>query len=320
MNLSPERLSGLAADTGFRSESLEKVIRLGELLADIGRHPLLSRVLALKGGTALNLSFGPPPRLSVDLDFNYVGHLERTKMLEERPDVERAIETIGRGQGYQVQLSAEEHAGRKYYLSYRGANGMVDRIEVDLNFMFRIPLGEMRELSLWQPAGIEQPKTRIVPLEELFAGKVRALLDRMLPRDLFDATRLPQHDAKIWGTPRFHKIFVALAGTLPRPLGTYDRQRLDRVTQRIVREQLAPMVHASIRLSSDKLKTDAWNVIEPLLRLDSAERDYIDWIHRGELRPELLFPEDRDLSERIGKHPALNWKVANVRKALARKP
>ncbi len=25
MNLSPERLSGLAADTGFRSESLEKV-------------------------------------------------------------------------------------------------------------------------------------------------------------------------------------------------------------------------------------------------------------------------------------------------------
>jgi hypothetical protein len=50
MNLSAEHIQGLAAETGFRAETLEKVIRLGELAADIGRHPLLSRVLALKGG------------------------------------------------------------------------------------------------------------------------------------------------------------------------------------------------------------------------------------------------------------------------------
>jgi hypothetical protein len=50
MNLSAEHIQGLAAETGFRAETLEKVIRLGELAADIGRHSLLSRVLALKGG------------------------------------------------------------------------------------------------------------------------------------------------------------------------------------------------------------------------------------------------------------------------------
>jgi hypothetical protein len=41
MNLNVEYLERLAAETDFRSETLEKVIRLGELAADIGRHPLL---------------------------------------------------------------------------------------------------------------------------------------------------------------------------------------------------------------------------------------------------------------------------------------
>ena len=54
MRVSSRKLAALAAETGFRRETLEKVIRLGELLEDIARHPFLSKALALKGGTALN--------------------------------------------------------------------------------------------------------------------------------------------------------------------------------------------------------------------------------------------------------------------------
>lgn len=110
MKLNAEYLEGLAVETGFRPETLEKLIRLGELAADIERHPLLSRVLALKGDKALNLLFGPPARLSVDLDFNYIGQADRAGMQEERPEVERAIEIVGRGQGYQIQGSRDAHA------------------------------------------------------------------------------------------------------------------------------------------------------------------------------------------------------------------
>ena len=81
----PGRLRTISSQTGFRMETLEKVVRLGEVMSDIAKHPLLSRVLLLKGGTALNLCFGEPRRLSVDLDFNYVGHLDRKAMLAERP-------------------------------------------------------------------------------------------------------------------------------------------------------------------------------------------------------------------------------------------
>jgi predicted nucleotidyltransferase component of viral defense system len=77
--------------------ALEKGARLGELAGDIMRHPFLGKALALKGGSALNLCLGPPKRLSVDLDFNYTGHAEREKMLEERPLIEAALIELASG-------------------------------------------------------------------------------------------------------------------------------------------------------------------------------------------------------------------------------
>ncbi len=128
MRLDRIQLIELATSTGFRQETLEKVDRLVSLLDDVNRHPLLSRVLALKGGTVLNLGFGRPSRLSVDLDFNYIGAAEREAMLAQRPDVERALESIARAQDYRVQRSKDEHAGHKYFLGYRSVFGSSDRV------------------------------------------------------------------------------------------------------------------------------------------------------------------------------------------------
>lgn len=312
MNLSAERLDGLAAETGFQADSLEKVVRLGELAADIGRHPLLSRVLALKGGTALNLFFGSPVRLSVDLDFNYVGEADRARMQEERPEVERAIDIIARGQGYQVQRSRDAHAGRKIYLAYASAVGTRERIEVDLNYLFRTPLGDLSRWVMWQPPGIMGLEVSVVPSEELFAGKLRATLDRAMPRDLFDTIRLPVYAGQTWGMMRLRRIHVALAGTLPHPLYGYGRERFDRVTDRRIQEQLLPMLHPDEHPTAAELKEKAWSVVAPLVELDEVEREYIDRVHMGELRPELLFPDDSVLAEQLERHPALQWKIANV--------
>jgi len=59
MGVSFEYLQRYAAETGFQPGILEKVVRLGELAGDIARHPRLGEALALKGGTPLNLAFGP---------------------------------------------------------------------------------------------------------------------------------------------------------------------------------------------------------------------------------------------------------------------
>ncbi len=92
--LSEADLQREAAATGFRSEALEKVIRLMELLEGLRSHPFLKTRIALKGGTALNLFVFDIPRLSVDIDLNYVGAADREIMLTERPKLEQAVQAV----------------------------------------------------------------------------------------------------------------------------------------------------------------------------------------------------------------------------------
>jgi predicted nucleotidyltransferase component of viral defense system len=314
MNRSRAWFEAVARETGYRVDTLEKVTRLGELAAEVARHPLLGRVLALKGGTALNLAFGPPSRLSVDLDFNYGGAEERERMLEERPDVERAAAAIARAGDYQLQWSRAEHAGRKAYLRYLSTTGTRDRIEFDLNFLHRVPLDPPVRAELWQPGDAERPMVRMVGVVELACGKLLASLDRAAPRDLYDVSRLPSVVGNSWGTPWMRSLFVALAGILDHPVHSYSPDRWRRVTDRVVEEQLHPMLAESARPKAVDLRDAAWEVVEPLLDLTPAEREYTDRIHAGELRPDLLFTDDPELAARVARHPALLWKSENARR------
>jgi predicted nucleotidyltransferase component of viral defense system len=94
VKISREALLVEAEATGFRAEILEKVIHLIHLLEGFRSHPFLKDRLALKGGTALNLFVFDLPRLSVDIDLNYVGSHEREVMLAERPKLEEAIRMV----------------------------------------------------------------------------------------------------------------------------------------------------------------------------------------------------------------------------------
>jgi len=90
MKISPEKLAAEAEATGFRPDVLEKVAYLLGLLDAIRSHPFLKEKLVLKGGTALNLFIFDVPRLSVDIDLNYVGAEDR----DGRPDVRKGVEPL----------------------------------------------------------------------------------------------------------------------------------------------------------------------------------------------------------------------------------
>lgn len=77
MILSKQQLQREASATGFKMEHLEKVFLLMDLLADFATFPQLKNKIVLKGGTALNLFFFNLPRLSVDIDLNYIGNIDR---------------------------------------------------------------------------------------------------------------------------------------------------------------------------------------------------------------------------------------------------
>jgi hypothetical protein len=166
----------------------------------------------------------------------------------------------------------------------------------------------------FRPETLEKVIRRTVPLEELFAGKLRATLDRAMPRDLFDTIRLPDYAADTWASLRLRCIHVALAATLPRPLYEYGQKRLDRVTKRATQKQLTPMLHRDERWVANELKEQAWSVLKPMVTLDDQEREYIDRVHAGRLSPELLFPNDEEMADRLKRHPAILWKIENVKR------
>jgi predicted nucleotidyltransferase component of viral defense system len=64
-------LNRQAREIGFVRDTFEKVCRLTDVLTFFGRDPLLADSLALKGGTAINLTIFNLPRLSVDIDLDY---------------------------------------------------------------------------------------------------------------------------------------------------------------------------------------------------------------------------------------------------------
>ena len=80
------------------------------------------------------------PKIGVDIDLNYVGAEDRETMLAERPRVEQAVQAVFAREGFTVRRMPEEHAGGKWSLRYQSAAGQGGNLEVDLNFMYRIPL------------------------------------------------------------------------------------------------------------------------------------------------------------------------------------
>ena len=110
----------------------------------------------LKGGTALNLFHLGLDRLSVDIDLNYVGALDRAAMETERPTVDAALDRLLASRGYGVRRRPDEHAGGKWLARYASALGGNATLELDVNYMARQPLvrhGAHGVASPWRHAG-----------------------------------------------------------------------------------------------------------------------------------------------------------------------
>lgn len=105
------QLQRAASDTGFPIDSLEKVSMLVRLLNLMAAHPFLGPRVALKGGTALNLFVFELPRLSVDVDVNYIGAADRETMMADRTKLDAALAQVAGRLGLTVKRAPGEHAG-----------------------------------------------------------------------------------------------------------------------------------------------------------------------------------------------------------------
>jgi hypothetical protein len=78
------------------------------------------------------------------------------------------------------------------------------------------------------------------------------------------------------------------------------------------------MLPAAVTIRANELGEQAWSRVEPLLSLRANEKEYIVAIHRGDIMLDLLFPDDAEEAARLARHPAILWKIENVRAYRAR--
>lgn len=103
------KLGKQAQELGFIRDTLERVLRLSEILKYINNDPLLSECLALKGGTAINLTIFNLPRLSVDIDLDYMHNNSREEMLEERRRISDSIIKYMTMNGYELSPKSKSY-------------------------------------------------------------------------------------------------------------------------------------------------------------------------------------------------------------------
>jgi predicted nucleotidyltransferase component of viral defense system len=312
-----DHLLRVAAESGFQPESLEKVLRLLEVLEAVRSHPFLKTRMALKGGTALNLFVFDVPRLSVDIDLNYLGPTDRDAMLAERPRVDEAIQAVCGRLGIQVKRVPGDHAGGKWRLSYQSALGRPATLEVDVNYMLRTPLWPVVLRSSRPVADAAVADVPVVDVHELAAGKLAALLGRQASRDVFDAHRVLREVS--FDRRRLRTAFVvygAFNRTDWRTVAVDDVK----MSPKEVEQMLLPLLRTGERPPRSALADWTSNLVaecraalDLVLPLTREEQEFVTGVNeRGEVLPELL-TDDADVRATIQSHPMLLWKVKNVR-------
>lgn len=147
--------------------------------------PIISteECFAVHGGTAINLFVQNLPRYSVDIDLTYIpvepreaslAHIkERLKAIKAK--IEAAIPGI-----------AIREVPNKLICTHNG-----HFVKVEVNDVKRGIIAPPIELPLCDLAQEDFGvfcRARIVPLSQLYGGKITAALDRQHPRDLFDVS------------------------------------------------------------------------------------------------------------------------------------
>ena len=80
MEFSRQYLIRLAQESNFIKDTLEKVLRLSEILKFLNSDVVFKDKLALKGGTAINLTAVELPRLSVDIDLDLTINVNKNEL------------------------------------------------------------------------------------------------------------------------------------------------------------------------------------------------------------------------------------------------
>lgn len=311
MKYSDEYIANFGKETGFISANIEKVIRLMDVLSFISNELDKDQSkLVLKGGTAINLIYTNLARLSVDIDLDYVGYLEKEKAMQDRPIIISAIDDFMEREEFKVSIKSRGSSilDSKIY-DYTNAFGNKENIKIDLNMIDRIHIlpTVLRKITYFN----KELEVNTLSEEELFAMKISAFVDRYRPRDLYDVNYLKKHMDKMNKNilRKLTIFYLSLDGTLEINEKAFNKIE---ITRNSVKKELLPLLRKKENFHLEEVYKDVMYFVKDLLTLTENEKKYLIEFSKGNYDPYLLFDEKE--AKRAEKHPMAKWRVHIINK------
>ncbi len=281
----------------------KRFIEQARLMLGVLHHVTPESCFALKGGTAINFFIRDLPRLSVDIDLNYLPLKPRPDSLKEIGEALARIKVrvLEAMPGATVEEMKTEGTLFKLVVVNAG-----ERIKIEPNLVLRGSVYGAEKRSLSPNAEKEFKttiETNVLSLPDLYGGKLCAALDRQHPRDLYDVKLLLANEGL---TPEIRKAFVVYWVSHSRPMHeTIDPTRLD--VRKTFANQFVGMTEEAVKY--EDLEAAREELVRTLQRdLTDEERRFAVSIKAGKPEWELLGIEGLD------KLPGIQWKLRNIKK------
>ena len=298
-----------AREYGFNRDTFEKVLRLKTILEFLNTEEYMREHLLLKGGTAINLTVFNLPRLSVDIDMDFIPNLTREETENERERLTEILKGYMSEQGYSLSNASRfSHSLDAFHYNYVNAAGNKDMIKIEINYSLRTHVLPSEDRVFVTEAFGEPIKVRTVAAMEIFAAKTNALISRAAARDLYDFCNMA--DMKLFSGEEdmFRKCIIFYATISAIEVNKdFDTSVIDSLVFSKIKSDLFPVLAVKDKFDLEGKKQQAKEYIASLMKLTEAEIEYMERFIEKEYKPELLF-ENAEIIERLRDHPMALWK------------
>lgn len=309
-----------AKELGFVRDTFEKVCRLIDVLRFFENDDVLTASLALKGGTAINLTIFDLPRLSVDIDLDFSENITRDEMLAKRSLITEHISKYMSAKGYVLSEKSKEHyALDSFVYEYQNAGGMKDNIKIEINYMIRNHLLPVTRRKVNLPWVEEELSVLSVAPMEIFASKIVALLNRTAPRDLYDIHNLLRFglfDESEQDMLRKCVIFYSCISSESVPQ-KFLFDSIEKMPQNKIKTDLLPVLRFGAYFDLKPARKKVIDYLKTLLIPTAQEQEFIQEFSKGNYKPELIFCND--VSENVLSHPMAKWKCRKIKENIPEK-
>jgi predicted nucleotidyltransferase component of viral defense system len=282
------------------SEGYTKQVRL---LLNVLPEVAKETCFAMHGGTAINLFVRDMPRLSVDIDLTYVEIAERTETLD---GINTALIRIKeRIEGLRPTMRVQHKADVcKLQVDEHGVI-----IKIEVNMVGRGLIGDAKKLPLCDVAQEQFDAfcaMPLVPIGQLYGGKICAALDKQHPRDLFDVKLLLDSEGF---TDEIKSGFVFGLASCNRPtFELLDPHMLDQRTA--FENQFEGM--SAIEFTYDNYEATRLQLIETV-KASLNENDKAFLLSLNRLEPDWSIYDYQNF-------PSVKWKLLNLGKFKRENP